>query len=94
MCGEKVVKLKKNRFNWEVKRTCETSVDQTSQKKTYSTDINNIKKEPANEYYQMLPFYIGEYAPKQNIIDFESAREILMIEHYRKVVMKRRCEKI
>ena len=41
----------------------------------------------------MLPYYIGEYQPKQNNIDFESAKEILMEEDY-KMIEKRRFERI
>ena len=41
----------------------------------------------------MLPYYIGEYEAKQNKIDFESARKILMKEDD-KMVVKRRFERI
>ena len=37
-----------------------------------------LKRLPANENYQMLPYYEVEYKPKQNTIDFESAKEVLM----------------
>ena len=47
-------------------------------KKTYSTDINTLKRKPPNEYHQMLPHYEGVYKPKRNTIDFESAKEVLM----------------
>ena len=61
--------------------------------KTYSSDINMLKRKPANKYHQMLPYYIGEQEPKQNNNDFESAREMLMTKDY-KVVVKRRFEMI
>ena len=47
-------------------------------KKTYSTDINMLKRKPANEYHQMLPHNVGKYEPKQNNLDFDSANEFLM----------------
>ena len=37
-----------------------------------------LKRKPANEYHQMLPFYLSEYKPKQIYIDFESVRQILI----------------
>ena len=45
-----------------------------SQKKTYS-DNNMLKRKPTNEYHQMLPYYMAEYEPKHNEIDFESAKK-------------------
>ena len=41
----------------------------------------------------MLAYYEGIYEPKQNNIDFESAKETLMKEDY-KMVVKRRFERI
>ena len=41
----------------------------------------------------MLPYYVGKYEPKQNNIDFESAKDILMKEDD-KMVVKRRFERI
>ena len=41
----------------------------------------------------MLPWYVGEYCPRQNIIDFESARELLM-ETDKRMVENRRFETI
>ena len=52
-----------------------------------------VKRQPPNEYHQTLPLYEGVYKPKQNIIDFESAREVLMKEDY-KIVMERHFERI
>ena len=52
-----------------------------------------LKTKPANEYHQMLPFYQSKYDPKQNTIDFKSAKEILMKEDY-KMFVKRRFERI
>ena len=54
-----------NCFNCEMERPCEVCLDQISQKKTYSTDINMLIRKPANEYYQMLSYYIGEDERKQ-----------------------------
>ena len=51
-----------------------------------------LKRKPPNEKHQMLPYYEGVYEPKQNNIDFESAREILMKEDY-KMIVKRRFER-
>ena len=36
-----------------------------------------LKRKPANEYYQMLTYHIGQYEPKQNNIDFKSANDVL-----------------
>ena len=36
-------------------RACETCLDQRSQSKTYSTNINMLKRKAATECYQMLP---------------------------------------
>ena len=52
-----------------------------------------LKRKPRNEHCQMLPYYVGKYEPRQNNIDFESAREILMKEN-NKMVVKRRFERI
>ena len=41
----------------------------------------------------MFPCYEGKYEPKQNNIDFESAKEVLMKEDD-KMVVKRRFERI
>ena len=89
-CGEKP---KKNCFNCEMEKACDPCLDLISQKKTYSTDINTLKRKPSNQYHQMLPHYEGVYEPKQNNINFESAKEILMKEDY-KMVVKRRFERI
>ena len=72
------MKPKMNCFICETERTCKLCLDTVCQKKTYSTDINKSKRQPPNEKHQMLPTYVGEYEPRQNIIDFESAREILV----------------
>ena len=78
VCSDCVRKPKTNCFNCEMKRSCETCVDQISQNKTFSMNFDMLKRKPANEYHQMIPYFIGEYEPKQNKIDFDSAREILM----------------
>ena len=82
-----------NCFNCEMERACKICLDLISQKKTYPTDITSLKRKPPNEKHQMLPYYEGKYEPKQNIIDFESAKEILMKEDY-KMIVKRRFERI
>ena len=76
-----------------MERACETCLERISQKKTYSSDINMLKRKPPNEKHHMLPHYICEYEPKQNSIDFESAWKIFMKEDDNMVV-KRRFEKI
>ena len=64
-CSEGVLKPNMNCFNCEMERTCETCLDRVNQKKTYSTDINIIKRKPENECHQMHPCNIGEYEPKK-----------------------------
>ena len=53
-----------------MERACQTCSDRISQKKTYSSDINKLRRKPAKEYYETLSSYEGVYEPKQNIIDF------------------------
>ena len=93
ICSDCIIKPKMNCFNCEMEKACDPCLNLISQKKTYSTDINTLKRKPPNEYHQMLPHYEGVYEPKQNNIDFESAKEILMKEDY-KMVVKRRFERI
>ena len=93
ICSDCIIKPKKNCFNCEMEKSCKSCLDLISQKKTYSTEINMLKRKPPNDYHQMLPHYVGEYEPKKNNIDFESAKEILMKEDY-KMVEKRRFERI
>ena len=83
------IKRKMNCFNCEMERACISCLDLLSQKKTYSTDINMFKREPAIEYYQMLPYYGGQYELRRNNSDFESAREISLKEDNKMVVEKR-----
>ena len=75
-----------------MERARKTCLDLISQKKTYSTDFNMLKK-PANENYQMLSYHEDEYKPKEIKIDFQSARVVLMKEDY-KTIVKRRFERI
>ena len=82
-----------NCFNCEKEKSCKTCLELISQKKTYSTDINMLKRKPPNQYHQMLPHYEGKYDPKQNNIDFESAKKVLMKKDY-KMIVKRRFERI
>ena len=93
ICSDCVIKPKMNCFNCEMEKSCKSCLDLISQKKTYSTDNNMLKRKPPNEYHQMLPHYVGKYEPKQNNIDFESAKDILMKED-EKMVVKRRFERI
>ena len=72
-----------NCFNVEMEKACKRCLDLISQKKTYSTDINMLKRKPPNKQHQMLPYYIGKFESKQNNIDFESAKDILMEEDNR-----------
>ena len=82
-----------NCFNCETVRACKSCLDLLPHKKTYSADVNMLRRKPANEYYQMLSYYEGKYKPEQNDIDFASARELLMKEDY-KMVVERRFERI
>ena len=93
VCSNCVIEPKMNCFNCEVERSCETCLDQKTQKKTYFTDFNIIKMKHPNENQQMLPFYIGEYEHKQNKFDFESVKEVLM-EVDEKMVVERCFERI
>ena len=77
-CNDCVIKPNICCLNCEMKRACKSCSDRISQKKTSSSDINMLKRQPPNEKHQMLPYYKGEYEAKQNKIDFESARELLM----------------
>ena len=92
-CSDCLIKLKMNCFNCEMERSCKLCLDLISQKKTYSTDINMLKRKPPNEYHQMLPHYEGVYEPRHINIDFDSAKNILMKEDYKRVE-KRRFERI
>ena len=82
-----------NCFKCEMERAGKSCLDLISQKKTYPTDINMLKRKPPNEYHQMLPHYESKYEPKQKTIDFESARKILIKEDV-EMVEKRRIERI
>ena len=93
ICSDCVIKPKMNCFNCEMEKSCKSCLDLIYQKKTYSTDNNMLKRKPPDEYHQMLPHYVGKYEPKQNNIDFESAKDILMKED-EKMVVKRCFERI
>ena len=47
-CGDCVIKPETNCFNCEMERACKTCLDLISQNKTYSTDINMLKRRPPN----------------------------------------------
>ena len=93
LCIDCIIKPKMNCFNCEMERACKSCLDLVSQKKSYSTNINLLKRKPANEKNQMLPLYEGRYDPTRNNIDFESAKELLMIED-NKMFINRRFERI
>ena len=82
-----------NCFNCEMLRACKLGLDLVIQKKIYSKNFNRLKRQPPNEKHQMLPKYINEYEPTQNIIHFESARGILVKEDY-KMIVRRGFERI
>ena len=92
-CSDCVKKRKMNCFNCEMVKACKTRLHLISQKKTYFTAINMLKRKPPNDYHQMLPHYEGVYKPKRNFINFVSATEVWMEEDY-KMVVKRRFERI
>ena len=67
-----------NCFNCEAETDCKSCLDLVSQKKSYSADVNILKRKPPNEKHQMLPWYIGEYKRKTSIVNFEAAKEVLI----------------
>ena len=52
-----------------------------------------LKRKPVNQYHHILPYYIGEYEPKQNNVAFKSAKEVL-IEADKNMFEKRHFERI
>ena len=93
ICSDCALNPRMNCFNCEMIKACKSCSDLISQKKTYSTDINMLKRKPPNEKHQMLPYYEGVYEPKQNNINSESAKKILKKEDY-KMTVQRRFERI
>ena len=93
LCSDCAMKRKMKCFKFEMQRACKSCLDLISQKKTYSNDINMLKRQPPNEYHQMLPYYEGKYDPKQKNFDFEPAKEFL-VEKNDKMIIKRRFERI
>ena len=93
ICSDCVIKPQMNCFNCEMEKSCKSCLDLISHKKSYSTDINILKRKPPNEKHEMLPYYEGIYEPKQNNIDFNSAKDILKKEDG-KMFVKRRFERI
>ena len=81
-----VIKPKMNCFDCEMEKSCKSCLDLISQKKSYSTDINMLKRNPPNQYHQMLPHYVSKYEPKQKNIVFETAKIILMEEDNKMIV--------
>ena len=66
-------------FSCELDRACKSCLDLVSQKMTYATDINLLKRQLPKEKHQMLPCNIGEYKPKTSIFYFEAAKEVLLL---------------
>ena len=62
-------------------------------KKAYSTIFNMVEGKPANKIHRMVPQYEGKFEPKQNNIDFESGKEVLM-DADEKTFGKRRFDRI
>ena len=89
ICSDCVMKPEMNCFNHEIERACKSCLDLISRKKTYFTDINCLERKPPNENHQMHP----QYENKQNNIDFDSAKEVLM-EVDKKMFEKRRFQRI
>ena len=48
-CNDCVIKPKMNCFKCEMERACKTCLDLISEKKTYSTNINMLKRKPSNQ---------------------------------------------
>ena len=86
------INCKMNCSNCETVRSCKLCLDLVSQKKTCSTNINMLKGEPANEYYQLLSYYEGKYEPRQDNIDFESTKEVSLSAE-KPMIEKSRFEK-
>ena len=76
-CSKYVIEPILNCFNCKLEKACESCLHLVSQKKTYSTDNNMLKRQPPNENYQMLPWYVGEYKPKTSIISFQTAKKVV-----------------
>ena len=74
-----------NCFNCEAERACKSCLDPISQNQTYSTDNIMLKRKPANEYHQLLPWYVGEYKPRTSNMNFEGAKEVPIIAEKPKI---------
>ena len=55
-CSDCLIKPKMNCFNCEKQRSCKICLDLITQKKTYSSDINMLKRYPPNKNHEMLPY--------------------------------------
>ena len=71
-------KPKLNCFNSERWRAFISCLDLVSQKKTSSTDINMLKRQPPNEKLEMFSWYVGNYTSRKTVINFGSAKEVSM----------------
>ena len=58
-----------------MERACKPCLDLITQKETYSTQLDILKRNPLNEYQQLLPWYVGNFEPKTSIINFEAAKQ-------------------
>ena len=88
ICSDCVEKRKMNCFICGMERACTTCLDLISDKKLYSAEIIELKKNR-----QMLLWFEVEYIPRQNSIDFESAKEISM-EVDKRIIESRRFEMV
>ena len=48
--------------------TFKTCLDQISKNKSFFTDNNMLKTNPANEYHQIIPYYEGKYERRKKIL--------------------------
>ena len=92
-CSDCGIDPKRNCLNCEAERACKSCLERISQTKTYYTDINMLKRKAANEYIQMLPWYVGEYKTKTSTINYEAAKEVLSIAE-KLMIEKRPFERI
>ena len=49
-----------NCFEYELPKSCKDSYKKKTQTKTYSTEINKLKREALNENRYMLPHYVED----------------------------------
>ena len=88
-----VIKPENDCSNCGMQRACTRCLDQIGEMKTYSTSFNMLKRNPGNDYHQMLSYCEGEYERRQKMIRLETARGISMRVDNKNVV-KRRFQRI